>query len=125
MKPPVLISVVSRSPVCGSNSEPRIIRPSTNIAVIETSSSTPRPLRLSRKWPPPGINQPNATAGAQVPTGGIGCRCSFSLAIKLSLAKGLAAPSLGVQDLAPDHLVRLDLVVQILPCPDEHPRIHG
>ena len=72
-------------------------------AVTETNSSAPRPVRFSRKCPPPGISQPKATAGAQALMGGIGCRCSFSFAISLSLAVERAF--YGSQDLAPDHLV--------------------
>src|SRR5215471_14801472 len=81
MKPPVLISVVSRSPVCGWNIEPCINRPHMNMSVTDPKSSAPRPGRLSRKWPPPGISHPSATAGAQAVTGAIGGFCSFSFAI--------------------------------------------
>src|SRR5437868_3043373 len=60
---------------------PCIISPHKNIPATLTSSSAPRPFRLSRKWPPPGTSHPSATAGAHAPIGGIGCFCSFSLAI--------------------------------------------
>src|SRR5690242_8838908 len=121
MKPPVLISVVSRSPLAGWNIAPRIISPHRNMLATDTSSSAPRPGRLRRKWPPPGMSQPNASAGAQALSGGIGCRCSFSFTISLSLA-GDRDP-LGLQDFAPDHLVRLDLVPKILAGPDEYSHI--
>src|ERR1035441_2643338 len=66
---------------------PCIIRPHRNMPVTGAASSAPRPLRFSRKCPPPGISQPNATAGSQAPMGGIGCFCtsSFSLTISVSL----------------------------------------
>src|ERR1039458_8180502 len=67
--------------------------PQRNMLVTETSSNAPRPLRFSRKCPPPGINQPKATAGAQAPIGAIGCFCSFSLAILRNLLSLAASPS--------------------------------
>ncbi len=64
-QPPQLISTVSRSSPCGVNMVPRIISPHKNMVVMAASSSTPRPVRLSSRWPPPGTSQPSATAGAQ------------------------------------------------------------
>src|ERR1039457_2281488 len=63
--------VVRMSPVCGWNMAPRIIKPSRNIESTVTSSSVPRPVRFSRKCPPPGISQPSSTAGAHLLTGGV------------------------------------------------------
>src|ERR1017187_4357611 len=62
--------VVRMSPVCGWNMAPRIIKPSRNIEST-ASSSVPRPVRFSRKCPPPGISQPSSTAGAHLLTGGV------------------------------------------------------
>ena len=62
--------VVRMSPVCGWNIAPRIINPSKNIESTDTSSNVPRPVRFNRKCPPPGINQPSPTTGAQVPIDG-------------------------------------------------------
>src|ERR1022692_1740537 len=65
------------------------------MAVMEASSSAPRPLRFSRKCPPPGMSQPKATAGNHVPMGGMGCFCcsSFSLTIFGFLLSLAASPS--------------------------------
>ena len=47
--------------------------------MTETSSRIARPLRFSRKCPPPGISQPRATAGAQTLMGGMGSFCGLGL----------------------------------------------
>src|SRR5215471_5397586 len=73
---------------------PCIIRPQRNIEVTAANRSAPRPLRLSRKCPPPGTSQPSATAGPQALTGGMGCFCSFSLAIAFPLS--VAGPPVGL-----------------------------
>src|SRR5260370_10210149 len=74
---------------------PRIIRPHKNMPVMAASSNAPRPLRFSRKCPPPGMSQPKATAGNHAPMGGIGCFCcsSFSFAIIWFLLSLAASPS--------------------------------
>ena len=78
------------SPLCGWNMAPRIISPHRNIPVIASISRTPRPVRLSSRWPPPGISQARPTAGAQTPNGAVGCFGSFSFAIWILLSLALA-----------------------------------
>src|ERR1019366_5938981 len=69
--PMQLMIVVRRSPVCGVKNIPRIIRPSTNMRVIETSSRAPRPDRLRKKCPPPGTIQPISSGLTHTLIGGI------------------------------------------------------
>src|SRR5712691_10417119 len=92
------MTMVSRSPVGGWNRAPRIIRPSRNIAATEAASRAPRAGRLSRKWPPPGISQAKATAGAHLLTGGAAPVPDFSattlfyrIMILMQISRGLAA----------------------------------
>src|SRR5258705_1175201 len=46
------------------------------MSVTEAISSAARPVRLSRKCPPPGTNQARATAGSQGPAGVSFASCS-------------------------------------------------
>src|ERR1700683_513437 len=81
--------VVRMSPVCGWNMAPRIIKPNRNIESTLTSSSVPRPVRFSRKCPPPGISHPSSTAGAHLLTGGVGLDAALAgvVGIPSSLAR--------------------------------------
>src|SRR5580658_1436159 len=75
------MTVVSRSPDCGWNNAPRIIRPSRNIAATHAASSAPRPGRFSRKWPAPGISQPSTTGVAHLPVAGFSIVLSATLSV--------------------------------------------
>src|SRR5580692_10809857 len=63
------MTVVSKSPVCGLNSAPRIISPSRNIDATDAAMIPPRAGCFSKRWPPPGMIQAKATAGIHLPTG--------------------------------------------------------
>ena len=58
----------------------------------DQQQQAPRPVRFSRKWPPPGISQPSATAGAQTPIGGSGLLLFFFLAMFLLSLAGDRGP---------------------------------
>src|ERR1035438_4982758 len=85
MNPPVLMSVVRRSPCCAWNIAPCIIRPQRNMVTMAAASSAPRPGRFKRKWPPPGASHANATAGAHADIGtpsGFAC-VSFAMNVRV------------------------------------------
>src|ERR1041384_1732495 len=56
------MTVVSKSPVWGANSAPRIISPSRYITATDPAIRAPRPGRFNSKWPAPGISQARRTA---------------------------------------------------------------